>query len=286
MPVLYLRDKDGKFVPINTIKGADGKSAYQQAVDGGFLGTEEEFIAILNGILAPVAPVGLDPSHIDDKSNPHNVTAEQIGLGNVDNTSDEDKPVSKLQEQAIKDYALAKTGDTMSGALSIDKPTPWGQVVMHSPEGNYRCVETDEHRLRLDVRDGTDENNRVFLDIYSNSGASAKGMEEPIQLCKTVDGVTETYSLMHTGMKPMGTYTGTGLVGEQKIQTGGVGNILIITSSKGFVLVFPYGGFSKGSTSTQHYGRDEVRFENGVLTFDTNVSTINGSGTEFTWQVL
>lgn len=40
-------------------------------------------------------------SHIKDTTNPHNVTKEQIGLGNVDNTSDIDKPVSTAQLQAI-----------------------------------------------------------------------------------------------------------------------------------------------------------------------------------------
>lgn len=39
--------------------------------------------------------------HIDDKDNPHEVTKEQLGLGNVDNTSDNDKPVSSAQQSAI-----------------------------------------------------------------------------------------------------------------------------------------------------------------------------------------
>ena len=39
--------------------------------------------------------------HIADQENPHNVTAEQVGLGNVDNTSDADKPVSTAQQAAL-----------------------------------------------------------------------------------------------------------------------------------------------------------------------------------------
>jgi hypothetical protein len=31
-------------------KGADGKSAYEQAVDGGFIGTEQEFTDALNNL--------------------------------------------------------------------------------------------------------------------------------------------------------------------------------------------------------------------------------------------
>lgn len=40
-------------------------------------------------------------AHKRDTDNPHNVTAAQIGLGNVDNTSDADKPVSSKQAVAI-----------------------------------------------------------------------------------------------------------------------------------------------------------------------------------------
>lgn len=41
-------------------------------------------------------------AHKKDTDNPHNVTATQIGLGNVENTSDADKPVSTAQAAAIK----------------------------------------------------------------------------------------------------------------------------------------------------------------------------------------
>lgn len=40
-------------------------------------------------------------AHISDTDNPHEVTAEDVGLGNVDNTSDEDKPISTAQQAAL-----------------------------------------------------------------------------------------------------------------------------------------------------------------------------------------
>ena len=40
-------------------------------------------------------------SHVSNTSNPHNVTKAQVGLGNVDNTSDTNKPVSTAQQEAI-----------------------------------------------------------------------------------------------------------------------------------------------------------------------------------------
>ena len=54
------------------------------------------------------AQANLD-AHIDNKENPHDVTKAQVGLSDVDNTSDENKPVSMLQAIAIADAKKAGT---------------------------------------------------------------------------------------------------------------------------------------------------------------------------------
>ena len=69
--ILRIRGEDGKFKDILAIKGA---SAYEQAVAGGFQGTEADFIQILNENLD-----GFDGGHLYNKSNPHETTAEQVG---------------------------------------------------------------------------------------------------------------------------------------------------------------------------------------------------------------
>ena len=80
MPILHIRDENGQFVPIPAIKGddgkdgKDGKSAYEQAKEGGYTGTEEEFVDFLNGLTnSEIA------THCSDFDNPHKVTAEQAG---------------------------------------------------------------------------------------------------------------------------------------------------------------------------------------------------------------
>ena len=45
IPNINISAKDGK----DGLDGRDGKSAYEQAVEGGFVGTEEEFTDALNG---------------------------------------------------------------------------------------------------------------------------------------------------------------------------------------------------------------------------------------------
>ncbi|MBO7042953.1 hypothetical protein J6W34_00020 [bacterium] len=57
-------------------------------------------------------------NHTSNTSNPHSVTKAQIGLGNVDNTSDANKPVSTAQQTALN-LKVNKAGDTMTGNLEI-----------------------------------------------------------------------------------------------------------------------------------------------------------------------
>jgi hypothetical protein len=53
-------------------------------------------------------------NHIKDTNNPHNVTKSQIGLSNVDNTSDTNKPVSTLQQAALDKKVDKVTGKQLS----------------------------------------------------------------------------------------------------------------------------------------------------------------------------
>lgn len=51
-------------------------------------------------------------SHLTNKNNPHEVTKLQVGLGNVDNTSDQNKPVSTAQQNALDLNYQQSTGYT------------------------------------------------------------------------------------------------------------------------------------------------------------------------------
>lgn len=92
--VLKIRDKKtGKWISIDAVRGDPGKSAYEQAVEGGFTGTEEEFIGILNATVSLV-----NGTHTTDKNNPHETTAGQVG-------------------------ALPITGGTATGNIGVYKET-------------------------------------------------------------------------------------------------------------------------------------------------------------------
>ena len=57
-------------------------------------------------------------THIVNKANPHNVTKEQVGLGNVDNTSDINKPISAATQLALDSKIL--TTDVKSEIIYED----------------------------------------------------------------------------------------------------------------------------------------------------------------------
>lgn len=52
-------------------------------------------------------------THINNKSNPHKVTKDQVGLGNVDNTSDANKPISKATQTALNGKFSATDGNAL-----------------------------------------------------------------------------------------------------------------------------------------------------------------------------
>ena len=90
--------------------------------------------------------------HIADKNNPHNVTKVQVGLGNVDNTADIDKPVSNAAKSAI----ITATTDMATKAyvnqkdnLKADKATTLGGYGITDA---YTKTETDN---KIDALSGT-----------------------------------------------------------------------------------------------------------------------------------
>ena len=75
----------------------------------------------------------LESHEMDRLSNPHNVTAEQVGLENVDNTADADKPVSTAQQTALD---LKEDIENVIGENLIDSnfTQGWVRTGSHSYE--------------------------------------------------------------------------------------------------------------------------------------------------------
>ena len=72
-------------------------------------------MANLDAYLEDVAAKSTMDAHVANTSNPHGVTKAQVGLGNVDNTSDANKPISTATQTALDgkvDENVAITGAT------------------------------------------------------------------------------------------------------------------------------------------------------------------------------
>ena len=91
-------------VPNVTTNGQ--KPTYTQASSLANIISGEKLSVSMGKIMKAIADL---ISHLANKTNPHEVTKTQVGLGNVDNTSDADKPVSTSQATAIADAKKAGT---------------------------------------------------------------------------------------------------------------------------------------------------------------------------------
>lgn len=83
--------------------------------------TQAQLSAINSGITAEL--VTLINIHLASSTNPHNVTAAQVGLGNVNDTSDINKPVSTAQAAAIADAKKAGTDAQAAINVHVDDRT-------------------------------------------------------------------------------------------------------------------------------------------------------------------
>lgn len=138
-------------------------------------------------------------NHIANKSNPHTVTKTQVGLGNVDNTSDADKPVSTAQATAIADAkAAGTTAQTSINSHAGRKDNPHtvtraqlglattDQVVFAkttAPSGFWK--ESSDERLKSNIKPLTHTLEQIcsiptesfIMDGKEDEGTIAQGLE-------------------------------------------------------------------------------------------------------------
>ena len=274
--VLYFKNENGEFIPIPTIAGKDGKSAYEQAVESGYIGSLEQFTTLLNNLTYTI-----EADHLSDTNNPHKVTAQQIGalpieggmitgptigLGNgngqvvggstysailAEAENGTRKRMLRVINPSLTSYQLSKavqldivengqeteynlygehnkptagdvgavptTGGTMTGPLIIDKAEAWSNIVLRSPSKHYRAFETDDSRVRIDVRDEEDTTKRRYIDIFTNEADSRHS--HALRFGQTKDGNTTASYVLHTEnintfVVSNGSYIGDGAVAK------------------------------------------------------------------------
>ena len=129
--------------------------------NGGYTGTGQDLKDEIDAISGGTG-VQLQV-HLDDLSNPHQVTKAQVGLSNVENTSDADKPVSTAQ-QAVLDSKVDKiigkglsTNDLTDMLLmSMNGAIASSAFIVHSGDGKSFL-----------------ENNGTYIDLKTLDGGNA-----------------------------------------------------------------------------------------------------------------
>lgn len=130
-----------------------------------------------------------ETSHSTNISNPHKVTKSQIGLGNVNNTSDANKPVSTAQQKAIDTayananaYAEQKIADLINGAPeTLDTLKEVADAIESSKtveEALNKAIGTKANQIELDSHTGnntvhlSDSERKKWNEAYSHSTSS------------------------------------------------------------------------------------------------------------------
>ena len=101
--------------------------------------------------------------HLDDYTNPHQVTKSQVGLSNVENTSDADKPVSTAQQAALDLKVDKITGKGLSTndltdmlLMSMNGAISSSAFIVHSGDGKSFLA-----------------NNGTYIDLKTLDGGNA-----------------------------------------------------------------------------------------------------------------
>jgi hypothetical protein len=118
---------------------------------------------------------GTVSGHVGSTSNPHSVTATQVGLGNVDNTSDANKPVSTATQSALDLKANTSTvtalgGRVDAGTAALQALTGAGAV---SLTAMVTAVTADGAAQALTLGSGTLGQIKVVVLAAAGSGDSA-----------------------------------------------------------------------------------------------------------------
>ena len=89
------------------------------------------------GITADIDAVQTNlETHINNKTNPHEVTKAQVGLGNVDNTADTDKPISTATQTALD----AKFSLTEGNSLKTTADSLPNRIIAYIPDSSINAT--------------------------------------------------------------------------------------------------------------------------------------------------
>lgn len=174
--------------------------------------------------------------------------------------------------------ATADGTNTFNGTAIGNLPLTGNANTKVKAQNTYSVIMTLESGVNNEVYLG-------FKDLSNNLGYFGfNGANNPVVLSADVQS---TYSLLHTGNKPTGTYTGNGSEASRTINVGGINaGVLVVRNSNYSTLVLDSGAISiDGNGTITGIPYREAHYTNNVLTLATTNAALNQNGTNNTYYV-
>lgn len=128
-------------------------------------------------------------AHKADTNNPHNVTKAQVGLGNVNNTSDEDKPVSTAQATAINAVQDDLTGhkgnksnphDVTKAQVGLGNVDNTSDADKPVSTATQNAIDSVNSALAVHINDQTNPHNVTKSQVGLGNVDNTADMDKPV----------------------------------------------------------------------------------------------------------
>ena len=168
-----------------------------------------------------------------------------------------------------------------AGYLPLDGSVAMqGGITIGSGQAKFA---SNEYIATINAYKDPEDPTKAYRSLWVSNDGDIKQTVKAI--VKEADKETYTeYSLFGAHNKPTGTYVGNGTKTQREINTGGIGNALLIYRNDKSALVLPSCAIfcSNGVLEATW----DVTFKNGSLTMQTISDYVNGDGIEYKYQVL
>lgn len=250
--------------------------------------------------------------HIDNKNNPHGVTAEQIGALTNDSLTKE----IILNKINVLDIAHGGTGketaDEAFGSLGKNFGFPNAKNVGDNTDLNtltksgfyfsagsknttnitnipqivYDTIRS-YYELNILVLGLANRVTQIAVYPYNNSTELYESMWVRTGVGTSVNSLSwpDWRKILTDKNKPMGTYSGNGNLTSRVINTSGFGNVIVVYSQLGIAILTPNGAIVTENGGTSKYlSSTEAMYVNGTMTLATTNKTLNASGYTYSYE--
>lgn len=214
-------------------------------------------------------------------------SSEYVTIERADAPTQEGTPINKaLFDSILSDLndKFSKLGGSINGNLTIQNAAP--MLELFDPEYDGRT------RLYKDVSSNADYGT-MLTDIDAtgdidslNLRRSAALLDKLSLYVENENGTSTRYAIYGAHTKPWGSYTGNGTAAVRQVNTTGNGYACIVHSANGTSIVMARGAMRVVSGVFSWVPSGQAYFKNGILYIATTDSSLNASGTSYSYEVL